>query len=477
MVRDRDDGFTARQKTVSWRANRNPSPEQPAMATAANPATPTAACDVLVIGGGPAGSTISAFLAKAGHKVVLLEKDHHPRFHIGESLLPMNVPLFERLGVLDDIKRIGLPKFGAEFNDHGKTLTWYFTEAMVKNRPNTYEVRRSEFDEVLIQHTRKFGTEVHEGVRVTGVDLRPGQGARATSRDDDGTIRHWEAKYVVDATGRDTLLANRFGMKQRNPAHNSSAVFGHFEGVPRRPGKDEGNISIYWFDHGWYWMIPLKDGAMSVGAVCWSYYLKSRKKPVDEFLWDTLNMNPMVAERMQGAKLMAPALATGNFSYQAETMYGDGWMIVGDAFAFIDPVFSSGVYLAMNSAERGAKVIDEMLRRNDFTVAGNRRLLRHYERTIRKGLGVFSWFIYRITTPAMRKMFMNPRNIWRMEEAVLSVLSADVFDKTPIHRPILAFKTIYWISTLWNWRESLASWRQRQRAWNTRLDYEWQSGD
>jgi len=247
--------------------------------------------------------------------------------------------------------------------------------------------------------------------------------------------------------------------------------------VPRRPGKDEGNISIYWFDHGWYWMIPLRDGAMSVGAVCWSYYLKSRKKPVDQFLWDTLNMNPMVAERMQGAKLMAPALATGNFSYQAETMYGDGWMIVGDAFAFIDPVFSSGVYLAMNSAERGAKVIDEMLRKGDVTVAGNRHLLRHYERTIRNGLKTFSWFIYRITTPAMRKMFMHPRNIWRMEEAVLSLLSADVFDKTPIHRPLLAFKTIYWISTLWNWRESLASWRQRQRAWNTRLDYEWQSGE
>jgi flavin-dependent dehydrogenase len=158
-------------------------------------------------------------------------------------------------------------------------------------------------------------------------------------------------------------------------------------------------------------------------------------------------------------------------------MYGDGWMIVGDAFAFIDPVFSSGVYLAMNSAERGAKVIDEMLRKNDVTVAGNRRLLRHYERTIRNGLKTFSWFIYRITTPAMRKMFMHPRNIWRMEEAVLSLLSADVFDKTPIHRPLLAFKTIYWISTLWNWRESLASWRQRQRAWNTRLDYEWQSGE
>jgi flavin-dependent dehydrogenase len=448
----------------------------PASATARNPVpSPAATCDVLVIGGGPAGATLSAFLTQRGHRVVVLEKDRHPRFHIGESLLPMNVPLFERLGVLDEVKKIGLPKYGAEFNDQGKTLTWYFKDALVKNRANTYEVRRSEFDQLLVAHTRKQGTEVREGVRVTEVEFRPGRTSLVTARDETGGTSRWEAKYVVDATGRDTFLSNRFGVKQRNPAHNSSAVFGHFSGVPRRTGMDEGNISIYWFEHGWYWMIPLKDGAMSVGAVCWPYYLKSRQKPVDEFLWDTLQLNPMVAERMQGAKLLAPALATGNFSYQTGQMYGDGWLIVGDAFAFIDPVFSSGVYLAMNSAERGAQVVDAILKRGDVSVAANRRLLRDYERTIRRGLKQFSWFIYRITTPVMRRMFMNPRNAFHIEEAVLSLLSADVFDKTPIRFPLGVFKTVYWIATFINWRESLASWRQRQRAWNTKLDFEWKS--
>jgi len=430
-----------------------------------------------VVGGGPAGSTISALLSQRGWKVVLLEKEHHPRFHIGESLLPMNIPLFERLGVLEQVKEIGLPKYGAEFNDEGVTLTWYFKDAMVKNRPNTYEVRRSEFDHLLIQHTRSCGTEVHEGTRVTDIEFRPGQTARVKTEEESGVASTWEARYVVDASGRDTLLSNRFQMKRRNPLHNSAAVFGHFSGVPRRTGKDEGNISIYWFEHGWYWMIPLKDGAMSVGAVCWPYYLKSRVKPVDEFLWDTLQLNPMVAERMKDAKLLSPALATGNFSYQADRMVGDGWMVVGDAFAFIDPVFSSGVYLAMNSAERGATVIDTMLKNGDVTLAGNRALVRQYERTIRRGLKWFSWFIYRITTPAMRRMFMHPRNAFHMEEAVLSLLSADVFDKTPIARPLTVFKIIYWIATLWYWRESLASWRQRQRAWNTRLDYVWKSGN
>ena len=330
---------------------------------------------------------------------------------------------------------------------------------------------------MLIQHSRKNGVEILEGTRVTDVDFRPGKTTLVTTVDEAETARTWEAKYVVDASGRDTFFSNRFNMKQRNPAHNSSAVFGHYSGVPRRPGVDEGNISIYWFDHGWYWMIPLRDGAMSVGAVCWPYYLKSRKKPVDEFLWDTLQMNPMVAERMKGAKLLSPALATGNFSYQTEKMYGDGWLIIGDAFAFIDPVFSSGVYLAMNSAERGATVVDAMLRKGDFTVAANRQLLGDYERVLRRGLKTFSWFIYRITTPVMRRMFMNPRNTFRMEEAVLSLLSADIFDKTPIRFPFAMFKSVYWIATLLNWRVSLASWRQRQRAWNTRLDYVWKSGD
>ena len=439
--------------------------------------TPTASsCDVLVIGGGPAGSTISALLAGRGRNVVLIEKDRHPRFHIGESLLPMNVPLLERLGVLEQVKKIGLPKYGAEFNDAGKTLTWYFQDAMVKNRPNTYEVRRSEFDQLLFEHSRQQGTHMHEGARVTEVEFRPGQPSRVTVRDAAGDLQYWEAKYIVDASGRDTFLPNRFGIKQRNPAHNSSAIFGHYAGVPRRAGKDEGNISIYWFEHGWYWMIPLKDGAMSVGAVCWPYYLKSRKKPVDEFLWDTLQLNPMVAERMRGAKLLSPALATGNFSYQTEKMYGDGWLLVGDAQAFIDPVFSSGVYLAMNSAERGAQLVETMLQKGDMSVAGNSRLLREHERTIRRGLKQFSWFIYRITTPVMHKMFMNPRNAFRMEEAVLSLLSADVFDKTPIRFPLAVFKTIYWIATIFTWRESFAAWRQRRRAWNSRLDYEWKSG-
>jgi flavin-dependent dehydrogenase len=441
------------------------------------PKTVATTCDVLVIGGGPAGSAMSAFLAKKGWKVVLLEKQHHPRFHIGESLLPLNMPIFDRLGVRREVEAIGMLKPGAEFNCAGyKPVVYYFSNALDKNFPIAYQVRRSEFDNILLRNSARLGTDVHEGVRVTDIELRPGQPTRVLAEDESGAQLLWETKYLVDASGRDTFLASRQKIKQRNSQHNSSAIFGHFSGVERRPDADAGNISIYWFEHGWYWMIPLKDGAMSVGAVCWPYYLKSRNKPVDDFLWDTLRLNPLLAERMQHAKLMGPALATGNFSYQSEQMYGDGWLLIGDAYAFIDPVFSSGVFLGMNSAELGAQVVDSMLHKGNVSVTANAALLHRYEKTLRRGLKTFSWFIYRITTPSLRRMFMSPRNLFRMEEGILSLLAADIFRRTPIRLPIFLFKLIYYASSIIHWRESLASRRQRHQAWNSRLDFEWKSG-
>jgi flavin-dependent dehydrogenase len=448
-------------------------PESAGIATV-SVASPKDQCDVLVIGGGPGGSTISAFLAQRGRKVVLLEKEHHPRFHIGESLLPLNMPLLERLGVRDQVDRIGLVKPGAEFNYEGyEPAVYYFANAMDKSFPSAYEVRRSEFDNLLLRNSAAKGTDVREGVKVTEVEFRRGSTSLVHAVDERGGTQLWETRFVVDASGRDTFLANRFKMKSRNPVHNSSAIFGHFEGAVRRPGRDEGNISVYWFDHGWYWMIPLRDGAMSVGAVCWPYYMKSRKVSVDQFLLDTIALCPAMAERLKNAKLMAPALATGNFSYRAERMTGDGYLMVGDAYAFIDPVFSSGVFLAMNSGELGAEVVDEALRDGNVSA----RSLRRYEKTIQHGLKMFSWFIYRITTPALRRMFMSPTEKFHLQEAILSLLAADVFRKTPIRGPLLLFKIIYYITSVIIWRESLAAWLKRRRAWQTRLDFVWKSGN
>ena len=418
-------------------------------------------CDVLVIGGGPAGSTAAALLAQKGWHVVLLEKDRHPRFHIGESLLPNNLPLFERLGVKQDIEQIGVVKHGAHFVSgyHGKSETFYFNEAVNNAYPYAFQVRRSEFDHILLKNCAAKGAQVHEQTRVNHIEFRSGQNPLVTAVAHTDATRCWEARFVIDASGRDTFLANFFGIKRLNPKHNSAALYGHFAGAERLPGSDAGNISVFWFDHGWFWMIPLKDGAMSVGAVCWPYYLKSRKTDVQSFFMDTIALCPGVVQRMKDAKLISPVTATGNYSYKAKYMAGEGFLMVGDAFAFVDPVFSSGVMLAMNSAFLGAEVVHDYLANKRIS----KQRLRKYDRRVRHGVKMFSWFIYRVTTPAMRHIFMNPANVFRVKDGLISLLAGDIFGRTPIYWKIFMFKLIYYLISIGMWKESIASYKLRRR--------------
>src|SRR5450631_3587426 len=224
----------------------------------------TGTADVVIIGGGPSGSTAGILLAELGYNVVLLEKAHHPRFHIGESLLPANLPLFQRLGVAEQIRAIGMEKRGAEFVSplHGRGETFLFAEAWNKDMPYAYQVRRSTFDEILIRRAAQCGVTVIEGCRARYVDLTDGRRAGCVAAVfEDGRPASWNAKFVIDASGRDTLLANQLDAKHRNKKHNSAAMYAHFQGAERYPGDRAGIISIYWFEHGWFWFIPFADGA------------------------------------------------------------------------------------------------------------------------------------------------------------------------------------------------------------------------
>lgn len=418
-------------------------------------------CDVLVIGGGPAGSTAATLLAEKGHRVTLLEKAHHPRFHIGESLLPANLPLFEKLGVRAEIEAIGMQKWGAEFVSpwHEHRQTFEFADAWDKSMPLAYQVRRSEFDEILIRNAARKGADVIEGCRVREVEFLPNDaGALVRAEHDDGRNETWQCRFLIDASGRDTFLGNRFKAKQRNPRHNSSALYGHFSGAQRNTGNKEGHISLFWFEHGWFWFIPLADGATSVGAVIWPTCLKTRRTPVREFFLGLIATCPALAARLKDAELVSDVDATGNFSYSCDRSHGANYLLLGDAYAFIDPVFSSGVMLAMNSAFAGAEAVDTCLRQPDQAA----RALKRFDQAVKRGPKEFSWFIYRITNPTMRDLFMSPRNPFRVREALLSVLAGDIFGRTPIWRSLVAFKAIYYLTSLANLKRTVTAWKRRK---------------
>lgn len=415
---------------------------------------------MLVIGGGPAGATAAALLAAQGRKVVMLEKAHHPRFHIGESLLPANVALFDKLGLRDELERIGMPKWGVEFvsPEHEHVQQVEFIEAWDKTMPYAWQVRRSEMDEILFRNAAARGADAVEGCRVRDVAF-DAEGATVQAVMDDGAARTWRARFVIDASGRDTFLSNKFKAKQKNPKHNSSALFGHFTNAERAPGKAAGNITIFWFAHGWFWYIPLADGTTSIGAVCWPYYLKSRDKPLKDFFADTIAMCAPLAKRLKDATLVGDAVhATGNYSYTSTHCSGERYLMLGDAFTFVDPVFSSGVYLAMHNAFEGAELVAAALDQPARATAAR----QDFERYMRKGPREFSWFIFRVTNPTIREFFMYPDNPFRVKEALMSLLAGDIYGKTPIWGSLRILKTLYYAVSAGHPKRTWLAWRRRR---------------
>jgi len=402
-------------------------------------------CDVLIIGGGPAGCTAAATLAARGRDVVLLEKERHPRFHIGESLLPLNTAIFDRLGISDRVAAIGVHKPGAEFvsDATGQAVQFSFAQGLDQRYTSSWQVPRAPFDELLFRTARERGARAREGVAVTSVAFgRAGERAQVAATGPEGEPETYRPRFVLDASGRETFLARRLHKKEANKRNTTAAVYAHYRGVERRTGALDGYISVHLAEDGWFWLIPLPDDVMSVGFVGDQSVFKGRLGTPRDLLLQRIAASPTVSARMRGAEMISEVTSTGNYSYYCDGASGDGYLMIGDAFAFLDPVFSSGVLLAMTTGEMGAGVAEQWL----ADPALGRKAAERMEREVRHAMGRLAWLVHRINQPALRLLFMSPANRMRMRDGLVSLLAGNLRARRDQMLPVLAFKSVYYIA-------------------------------
>lgn len=330
--------------------------------------------DVIVMGGGPAGSCASTLLAKQGRSVLLLEKEHFPRHHIGESLIPETYWPLQKMGVLDKIRASGsTKKFSVQFfNPDGKaSKPFYFFEVNHHESAVTWQVQRSEFDTILLNHARECGVEAHEGARVTEVlfDGDRAIGVEAMMGGSEAPTR-FEAKVIVDATGNAAILGTKFSLRRRDPRLKKAVIYGYWNNAIRDTGADAGATLVIRLKEGlgWFWYIPLKDDVTSVGVVADpDYLLKGRGKDYEKILMEEIEKHSTTRARLVNAKRIDQIYTTGDYSYRSSRCSGPGYVLIGDAFGFLDPIYSTGVFLALATGDLAASAIDDAFKHNDFS--------------------------------------------------------------------------------------------------------------
>jgi len=331
---------------------------------------------VPVIGGGPAGSTAATLIAQPGYKVQLFERDHFPRFHIGESLIPETYWVLERLKMLPKMKKSHfVNKHSVQFiNEHGRlSEPFYFHDNKPHECSQTWQVRRSEFDHLMLENAREQGVNVHEGVRILEVLF---DGARAVGvklKNEDGEVHEVRADVIVDASGQSSMIMDRLKLREWDPLLKKAAVWTYWQGAYRDTGRDEGATMVIQTQgkNGWFWYIPLHDNIVSVGVVAsYDYLFKNRDSYDYETIYnEEVERCPSIKQRISSGTQAAQFYAQKEYSYRARQAAGDGWVLVGDAFGFLDPLYSSGVLLALKSGQLAADAICEGLASGDTTSA------------------------------------------------------------------------------------------------------------
>lgn len=380
--------------------------------------------DAVVIGGGPGGSAVATFLARAGKRALILEKEHFPRFHIGESLLPYNRKLFEEMGVLGTLEAAGFPKkLGAQFHigNASKALKLVFSNGCYTRESTAFQVERATFDHLLLKHARNCGAEVREGWTVTSFAHHDEQ-VTVEARGDEGNKEKFSAAFLVDASGRGNFTGNQEGLRVVHPKLKKLAIFGHFEQVQLDEGTPRGDTIIVRLENKWFWIIPISEKKTSVGCVLdQAEFVQAKQSPAEVFerIWQS---SAAMRARMQNATLASTIQTTSDFSYYNKRLTGPRLLRVGDAAGFMDPIFSAGVYLAMYSGKLAAQaVIDSIKAGTD----GEKRL-KKYEKRVFRAMEFYWEMVEGYYTQPFMELFMEPRPKFNLPSAIVAILAGEL---------------------------------------------------
>ena len=415
--------------------------------------TSTALYDVIIIGGGPAGSTAASFLSMHGHNVLLLEKEKFPRDHVGESLLPFCYNILEKLGVLDQMKTTFVRKPGVRFIDSrgAQSTTWCFDHVISDSSYLSFQVTRGEFDKLLLDNSRRLGATVMEERRVTGVSLdgdpaQPGADGTVSvqARGPDGQTENYEARFLLDCSGRDAFMASRKRLKKKYAELDRTALWTHYSGAPLKGGLEEGLSLIVYLGgdkKGWIWIFPLGPNRLTVGVVLNNEYIRAQKAELEQqgvadwqmaLYEQELNYSPFAADLLADAAPIQPLTVEGDYSYYTETKYGENFAMIGDAAAFIDPIFSSGIFLAMNGARLVSDAVHKQLSMKEADDSSLAEAYKSIEGAYKMVFKLINFF-YSVNTINFAQMSVAAEVIHQQQEDAMSVghylLAGDFFER------------------------------------------------